>query len=61
MSVFFLLLLQLLAHHAQRNGRSEEDGAECTEDDTQNHGEGERADAVAAEEEDAEQHEQRGA
>ena len=53
------LFLDLATHHAVGDGRSDEDGRERSEDDTERHGEGEALDAAAADEQDAEQHNQR--
>ena len=39
------------------HGRGHEDGGECADDYTEEHREGERANSVAAEDEDAEEHE----
>ena len=47
-----------LEHHVGHR-RSDEDGAERTEDHTEDHGEGEAADTLTTQEEDAEQHDER--
>ena len=54
----FLLgfFLDLTTHHEIGDGRSNEDGRQRTEDNTQDHGEGEAADAGTTEDEDAEEH-----
>ncbi len=48
------------SHHQEGGGGSDEDGREGTEDNTEDHGEGEAADAVTTKDEDTQQHDQRG-
>ena len=50
---------RLALEHPVGHRRSDEDGAERTEDHTEDHGEGEAADALTTQEEDAEQHDER--
>ena len=50
----------LAAQRGISNRCGEEDGRECTEDDTKNHGKREGADAVATKEEDAKEHQECG-
>ena len=51
--------LNLATHPKISDGRGDEDGTERTEDDTEGHGKCKALDAAAADEEDAEQHDQR--
>lgn len=57
---FFLVgLLHLVAHDEVCHRGSHEERGEGSEDDTQNHGEREAADAVTSEDEDADEHDER--
>lgn len=60
LSVFALCFLHFfLVLHEVCDGRSDEDCGESTDHNTEYHCEDERADCIAAEDEDTEQHEQR--
>ena len=54
------LFLDLTTHHTVSDRRSNEDGRQRTEDNTEGHGEVKALDAATTDEQDAEQHDQRG-
>ena len=61
MEYYLIKEIDLAAHLLQtlHYSLSNEDRRECTEDYTENHGEGEAADACTTKDEDTQQHEQR--
>ena len=57
---FSVVLTDGLTHHEEGGRCRDEDRRQRTEDNTEDHGEGEAADAVTTEDEDTQQHNQRG-